>query len=176
MMRLAGQYLNQPVLSLHAGQAIANISDIVINPHDLSIAAFGCLPLRQPKRLFLLPQSVRESSRDGLVVNHEEDLSEAEDLLRLQDVLKMNFRLEGKPVITESKRRLGKVADYVVDNVGWQVVKLHVQRPFWRAVFGGMLIIDRSFIVSVSQRAIVVKDASVKAAEPVRAAVPTPAA
>lgn len=178
MLRLARQYLGRPVLSLHAGHAIARVSDLIVNPHSLSLAGFYCLPTGETKIKILLPQNVREAARDGLVINHEEDLTDADELVRLEEVLKMKFRLEGKPVVTESKKRLGRVSDFVVDDLSWKIMKLHVQPPAWRAFFSNTLIIERAAVISVSQRSIVVKDATVKAekVETAPATVPTAAA
>lgn len=178
MMRLADQYINLAILSLHAGHAIARTTRLIINPHNLTVAGFYCQPLRTKSELILVPQNIRETTADGLVINHEEDLGEKEDLVRLREVLRLNYQLAGKPVVTESKKRLGKVSTFAIDNKSWSIVKLHVQRPLWRAIFESALIIDRNAIVTVSQRAIVVKDATVKAEaeEAAPATVPTAAA
>lgn len=175
MMRLSDQFRNLPVLSIHAGQVIARVTDFLINPHSLAVAGFYCQSPRSNKTLVLLAQSIREVSREGIVINHEEDLAEPDDLIRLQDIIKINFSLIDKPVITESKKKLGKVQDFVIDELNWQVMKLHVQRPTWRAVLNSSLIIDRNMIVSVSRRNITVKDASTKVTEAAPAAIPTPA-
>lgn len=177
-MRLSEQFIGVPVLSVHAGQAIARTASLLIDPHRLVVAALFCQLTRSNEQRVVLPQNIREAGREGLVINHEEDLAEMEELIRLKDVVDLNYQLVGKSVVTESKQKLGRVSNFVIDDRNWTIIKLHVARPAWRAMFDSALIIDRSMIVSVSQRAIVVKDASVKAAEAetAPAAIPTPAA
>lgn len=175
MMRLSDQYKDLPVLSIHAGHVIARVVDFLIDPHSLAVVGFYCQAPASKKTSILLTQTIREVSREGVVVNHEEDLSEPDDLVRLKDMMDIKFGLIDKSVITESKKKLGKVQDFVVDELNWQIVKLHVQRPSWRAVLNSNLIIDRGMIVSVSRRNVVVKDATIKVTEAAPAAVPTPA-
>lgn len=174
-MRLSQQFINTPILSIHAGHIIGHISNPIINPHNLSIIGFYCQSLRGNGQLILLPQNIREATKEGFVINHEEDLAEPDELIRLKDVLALAYELKGKAVVTESKKKLGKVSDYVIDDVGWKVVKIHVARPAWKAVFESALIIDRAQIQSVTKRAVVVKDASVEVEETMPAIAPTPA-
>ncbi len=178
MLRLADQFNGMPILSIHAGQPIANVSSLLIKAQNLSIAGFYCQQTGGEPPTILQPTDIREINKNGLIINHEEDFSAPEDLLRLQDVVEMNFQLLGKPVITESKKKLGKVTNFVIDETSWKIVKLHVTRPAWKAVFNSALIIDRIHIVSVSQQKIVVKDATVKESgrETAPAAIPNPAA
>lgn len=176
MMRLSQQFINRPVLSIHAGHTIGRVVQPIVNPHNLSIIGFYCQSLRSPESLILLPQNIRETSKEGFVINHEEDLAESDELVRLKEVLDLAYELRGKAVVTESGKKLGKVSDYIIDDIGWKVVKIHISRPAWKAVFESALIIDRAQIVSVSKRAVVVKDASVKSDKRVPAAVPSPAA
>ena len=99
-------------------------------------------------------------------VDDHDVLAEPEDLVRLRDVLEMNFQLLKKPVETVAKTSVGKVGDYAVETTGMYVQKLYVSRPFWQNLAGGTLSVDRSQVVEVTNKRIVINDLLDSAREP----------
>ncbi len=149
-----------PVLSLHVGGAIAHVSDIIIDPNDLKIIGFQVSgPLvRGDVGDVLLADSIREFSRAGMIVDSIDEFVDGEEVIRIRDVLKLNFSLLDLKVVSESKTKLGKVTDYVVDSNHWSVHQIIVQRPFIKALLDPELIIARSEIIEVNDYQIIVKD------------------
>lgn len=149
-----------PILSLHVGGAIAHVSDIIIDPNDLKIIGFrvsGPL-IRGEVGDVLLASSVREFSRAGMIVDSVDELVDGEEVIRIRDILNLNFSLPGLKVISANKSKLGKVADYIVNSDSWDIHQLIVQRPIMKALLDPELIIPRSEIVEVNDYQIVVKD------------------
>lgn len=112
------------------------------------------------------------------MIDHEEDLSDTNDLIRLKEAIDINYQLIGKKVITQRKNNLGKVSDFVVDDASWKIVKLYVSRPAWKSLTNSALTIHRNMVISVGNQAIVVKDATADEKKPVVApagVTPTPA-
>jgi sporulation protein YlmC with PRC-barrel domain len=178
MMRLSGQFTQLPVLSLHAGHPVGVVTSLLIDPHKLAVVGFWCQSRRDDTPRILLPHAVRDmQGKKGLIINHEDELSDPEELVRLHETIQINYRLPGKKIVTESKQRLGKVMDFIVDDMNWRITKLHAQRPAWKAFVSNAFTIDRSAIVSVNDKAILVRDATVMevAAVAAPAATPTPA-
>lgn len=154
--RLAGC----PVLSLHVGGAIAYVENIIVDPNNLKIIGFRVSgPLVRGEVGDVLPvDSIREFSRSGMIVDSIDELVDGEEVLRIRDVLKLNFSLTGLKVISEGKSKLGKITDYVVNSASWEVHQLIVQRPLVKSFLDPELLIARSEIVEVNDYQVIVKD------------------
>lgn len=163
MLRLSNQITDLPVLSLRTGGEIAKAGEPIINPNNLKIEGWFCTDKFSKEQLVLLPQDVRDFVPQGIAVNDHDVLTNPEELIRLQKILELEFELLGKQVITNHKRRLGKVADYAVDADSLVIQKLYVARPMYRSLSEGQLTIDRSQIIEINNRRILVRDADVKA-------------
>lgn len=159
MLQLSGSLLNQPVMSLRTGGQIATIISAIINPNNLKIEGFYCRDtLDKKKPLVLLYQDIRDVIAKGVVVNDHEVLAQPDDLVRLKKIMDIGFELIGKPVVTASKERLGKVNDYAVETTTMYVQKLYVGQSLIKSLTGGSLSVDRTQIVEITNRKIVIQD------------------
>lgn len=158
MLQLSGALLNKPVLSLRTGGAVAWVTEAIINPHNLKVEGFYCNDSVDGHRLVLLYQDIREVSRRGFIVDDHDVLVDPEELVRLQDIMQLRFQLPKKPVETTSKEKVGKVNDYAVETTTMYVQKLYVSRSLWKSLTGGSLSIDRSQIVEITNKRIVIND------------------
>jgi uncharacterized protein YrrD len=158
MLKLNGALVNQPVMSLRTGTAIATAVAPIFNPNNLKIEGFYCQSDLSKGKLILLSQEIRDIIPQGLVVNDHEALTEPDELVRLKEILDINFQLIGKPVITVNKEKLGKVADYAADSQSLYVQKLYVARSLLKSLSTGQLSIDRNHIVEITSRKIIVQE------------------
>ena len=149
--------LNRQVLSLRTGDAIAMTTGAVINPNNLKIEGFYCVD-DSKHELILLYQDIRDLIPQGFVVNDHEALVEPGELVRLKDILKLRFELLGKPVMTASKEKIGKVTDFSTETETMYVQKLYVSQSLLKSFSGGNLGIDRSQIVEITPNRIVIND------------------
>jgi hypothetical protein len=163
MLRLSASLANQPVMSLRSGGRIATAIEPVINPHNLKVLGWWC-KLPGGKQQVLLADNVREIMPTGLAVNDEADLSDPEDLVRHNEILKIRFVIMDKPVKTK-RQKLGKVSDYSY-NDGLFIQKLYVARSLVK-VFSteDTLIIDRSQVLEITDHYILVSDSDVKVSD-----------
>jgi len=163
-----------PILSLHVGGVIAHVSDIIIDPNDLKIIGFRVSgPLIRGDVGDVLPiNSVREFSRAGMIIDSIDELVDGEEVIRIRDILNLNFSLPGLKVVSVSKSKLGKVSDYIVNSDSWDIHQLIVQRPIMKALLDPELIIPRSEIVEVNDYQVVVKDEHSKLQQPTTSAHP----
>lgn len=168
MLRLSNALINQAVMSLRTGGQVATTTQPVINPNNLKIEGFYCDDRFESKQLVLLTQDIRDFVHHGFLINDHEVLCEPNELVRLKPILKLQFALIGKPVVTVSKKRLGKVNDFAVDDQAMYVQKIYVGQSLLKSFTGGQLSIDRGQIVEITDRKIVVQDPL----QPVRDAVP----
>jgi sporulation protein YlmC with PRC-barrel domain len=158
MLQLSASLTNQQVLSLRTGGQVALVTDPIMNPNNLKIEGFYCVDRFEDAPLILLTQDIRDHINQGFVVDDHEVLTSPEELVRLEPLLKLQFTLLGKPVYTDKKKRLGKITDYAVDDVSMYVQKLYVGQNILKNLNSGQLSVDRSQIVEITDRKIVVKD------------------
>jgi sporulation protein YlmC with PRC-barrel domain len=158
MLQLSGRLLNMSVLSLRTGTVIATVTGPIINPDSLKIEGFYCQDKFNKKELVLLYQDIRDVMPNGYVVNDHDVLSEPEELVRLKNVLKLNFELINKPVVTVGKQKVGKVSDYAAETETMFIQKIYVAQSVLKSFTGGSLSIDRSQINEITPRRIIIND------------------
>jgi uncharacterized protein YrrD len=169
MLQLSGMIINRPVLSLRTGTQVGLALAPIINPNNLKIEGFFTKNSGR-KQLILVSQDVREVMPQGIVVNDEDVLTDPNELVRLQGVIDVNFELLGKHVETADGRKLGKVGDYATETDSMYIKKLYVSQPIYKNFSGGNLGIDRTQIVEITDKKIVVNDLEAKV--PARAVAP----
>lgn len=149
-------------MSLRTSGVVAIAERPIINPNNLKIEGWYCIDQFSKNTLILLTKDIRDIVPQGLAIDDYDCLSEPEDLIRIQDIIKLNFELIGKPVITETKRKVGKVSDFAVDITSYFIQKLYVSQPVYRNLSGGQLSIGRTQIIEITNRNIVVRDVDEK--------------
>lgn len=165
MLQLSQSLINVPVLSVRVGAPIAFAAEPIINPHNLKILGWWCKAPRGTSAPVLLVEDIRQVTPDGLIINDDTDLSKPEELARHKEILKTHFQLIDKDVKTKSSK-LGKVGDYAYDSDSLIIVKLYVTRPLTKILSReDSLIIDRSQIIEITDKYILVRDADVKVTE-----------
>lgn len=155
---MSNTLINRPVLSLRTGTVVATASTPIINPNNLKIEGFYCDDRFNKKRLILLYQDIRDLISQGFVINDHDVLSDPGELVRLKDILELNFELLGKPVETVSKVKVGKVSDYATEITTMYIQKLYVSQPIYKSFTGGNLGVDRTQINEITNRRIIIND------------------
>lgn len=158
MLQLSTTLINKPVLSLRTGAPIATVYAALINPDNLKIEGLYCTDRFSGNNLVLLYQDIREFMPKGYVVNDHDVLSDPNELVRLEDVIKLNYELVGKQVVTTSKQKVGKISDYAVEIETMYIQKLYVAQSLIKSFTGGSLSIDRSQIHEVTDTKVVIHD------------------
>jgi hypothetical protein len=159
MLKLSSALLNnRAVLSLRVGTPIATITAPIINPNNLKIEGFYCLDRFNKKELVLLCQDIRDTLPQGYVVNDHDVLVEPEDLVRLQDILALNFQLIGKPIETVSRQKVGKVSDYAAETESMYIQKIYASQSMLKSLTGGSLSIDRTQVNEITPSRIIIND------------------
>lgn len=162
MLLLQSRIMTLPIASIQAGHRIGTITGFVIQPKGLSIKALVIESSMSKEYLYLHTEDILETRSAGILIDHNEQLMESEDLVRLKDLIEIDYHLLAKPVITESKKKIGSVMDYIINTSGWQVQKIHVQPPLVKMLSRPDRIIDRAQIVKVTEKSVIVSDASLK--------------
>jgi uncharacterized protein YrrD len=158
MLFLSSVILNQEVLSLRTASAVASIIKPIINPNNLKIEGFYCRDYSTKQVLILLEQDIREFQGNGYIVNDHDSLSNAEDLIRLKNIMTINFELINKKVETISGNKVGKVEDYAVDNQSFFIQKIYSSKPIYKKLNNNRLMIDRSQINEITPQKIIINE------------------
>jgi len=158
MLQLSESLVNRPVMSLRTGQQVATVIEPIINPNNLKIEGFYCTDRFDKGELVLLYQDIRDVLPQGFIVDDHDVLSPPEELIRLKDILQIEFKLVGKPVVTISKTRVGKVSDYATEMETMYIQKLYVSQSMLKNFTGGNLGIDRNQINEITDKRIIINE------------------
>lgn len=172
MLTLIKQYIGLPILSLRTGGVIATIEEPIINPNNLRIEAWYVSDRFENGVLVLLREDIRDIIEKGVVVDDHEVLAEPEDLLRLEETMAIRFNPIGKDVVTDTKQKLGRVYDYAIEDKSFYIKKLYTSQRFIKSVMGTDSSIDRTQIIEITNKTIVVRDTQVHAFAPTEQAAP----
>jgi len=158
MLQLSAGLLNKSILSLRADAVIAQVNGIIINPDNLKIEGFYCLDRFNKDQLVLLCQDIRDVLPRGYVVNDHDVLTPPEELVRLKQIMDIDFQILGKQVVTVSKQKVGKVSDYAAETETMYVQKIYVAQSMLKSFTGGSLSIDRNQINEITPTRIIIND------------------
>lgn len=146
-------------MNLRSGDVAGFTQRPLINPNNLKIEGFYCTDTEDRTRTpILLYQDIRDIIPQGIVINDHDVLVDAGELIRLKDIITSNFELTGKKVITTTKQKIGRVSDFATEAETMYIQKLYVTQSVLKNLAGGNLIVDRSQIVEINDKYIVIQD------------------
>lgn len=158
-------------MSLRTGTQVATASSPIINPNNLKIEGFYCTDRFDGNQLILLYQDIRDSIEQGWVVNDHDVLADPQELVRLKDLLELQFQLIGKQVETISKQKVGKVSDYAVEMTTMYIQKIYVSQSLLQSFTGGSLSVDRTQVNEITNKRVIINDLNATAPAPATAAI-----
>ena len=161
MLLIGSKMIGMPVLSLHVGGAIASTNEAIINPEDLRVIAYGLegpIIKNDPEVGDILSvDDVREVSATGLIVDSADRFVTREDVIHLDEVMNLGFKLVGLKVVTQDGKKIGNISDYTLDSSTFMIYQLIVQRPFMSSLIDPELTINRSQIVEIDDFKVTIK-------------------
>ncbi|HEX7259860.1 MAG TPA: hypothetical protein VF272_02935 [Candidatus Saccharimonadia bacterium] len=160
MYVLANQITALQVMSLQTGQPIAVIERPLINAANLEVKALRC-KMNRRKTGVILMRDIRQFANDCVIIDSFDEIEDANEIVRLRDVIKRDFNPIDKLVINESNHRLGRVEDYTINLKTFMVQKLYVHQSLVKSILFNNLVVDRTQIIDVTDRQFTVKDAGV---------------
>ena len=172
MLIQGSRYIGRPVMSLQTGARLGVTDRALIDPTNLTVAAFEVVgPLVTEHPTYLRVAEIRESATIGMIIDDNDDLIGLDDVIRIKQLHDIDFELINMPVIDESKRRLGKVSGYTLESGSYVIEQIHVKRGVIRGITETSLLIHRGQVVRVTDNEIIVKSTAKKvASEPVTVA------
>jgi sporulation protein YlmC with PRC-barrel domain len=158
MLQLSASLLDKSILSLRTGTPIATVTAAIFNPNNLKIEGFYCTDRFDKSELILLYQDIRDVLKQGYVVNDHDVLVDPSELVRLKDVIELNYELIGKQIETIDKKKVGKVSDYAVETETMFVQKIYASQSILKSFTGGSLSIDRNQINEITPKRIIINE------------------
>ena len=159
MLTYNSKLIGTPILSVQASGAIASIAAPVVNPDNLKILAFKLQgPIVKAANNILDVKSVREYSPLGLVIDDNDELIGPEDVVKIKEVLALNFDLIGLKVETKKGSKLGKIIDFSLTSEDFTIQQIIVKRPTIKSFMDPELTIHRREIVEITDYKVIVKD------------------
>ena len=166
MLMVGSNLTNFPVLSLHVGGEIARTKKAIIDPEDLKIIAYtleGAIIQNDPDVGNILDLAdVREMSEKGFIVDSADVFTARDDVIKLDEIMSLDFDLVGLKVIDQRGKKLGKIIDYTIDSGSFMVYQLIVQRPVMASFIDPQLTINRSQIVEIDDFKVTIKHSTSK--------------
>jgi sporulation protein YlmC with PRC-barrel domain len=163
MLLSGSQLIDTPIMSLQTGKELARTSIAIVNPHNLTIAAYrvaGQHLDHDPS--YLRIADIREMGSLGMIVDSSDEFLEPDDIISDKSVYELEFVLEGKQVVDDKHKKIGKVSDYVVDIDSFVIQQLVVKKPLLKSFNDDELLVHRGQIVEVNDTTIIIKSGSIE--------------
>lgn len=158
MLQLSNAFAGKNVMSLRTGTAVAQVTRPIINPNNLKIEGFYCNDTYSKQELVLLYQDIRELLPQGFVIDDHDVLAIPGELIRLRDVIDLNFKLTGLQVVADDKQKIGKVDDYATEVETMFIQKIYVGRSVFKSFATGQLSVDRTQIIEITNTRILIQN------------------
>ena len=157
------QLLDMPIMSLQTGKELARTSSAIINPHNLSIIAYritGSHIDHDPS--YIRIADVREIGSLGMIIDSSEEFIEPDDIISDKELYDLEYDLNGKKVIDEKRRKMGKVTGYIVDADSFIIQQLVVKRPLLKSFTNDELLVHRAQIVEINDTTVIIASGDIK--------------
>lgn len=131
------QVNGKPVVSLHTGEKIGSVSDVLIDPETLRVAALviskGGLFNRETMKI--PATEVQLWGKDVILVRQLS--SQGEEGIQVQDHwVQLSDQIRGRYVVSKDGRRVGKIEDVTIDQggrlIGYNLSQVFIDGPLSR--------------------------------------------
>lgn len=158
MLLLGSRLISTPVLGLQTGTKLAIAKKPIIDPSNLEILAYEVDgPLLSDYPSYLMISDVRELSDVGMIVDSNDDFFGKDDVIRVKEILDLNFNLVGLNVIDQNNKKLGKVCDYSLDTDSFIIQQINVKPQVLKSLTRADFLINRSQIIEINDYAVIVR-------------------
>lgn len=157
MILLESTLSNIPIMGVQTGGELARLATPIIDPASLSIVAYvvsGRLLSHHP--IYLRIADIRELSDIGVIIDSIDEFVEPGDVIKIDEIVRLQFALTNMRVRDEKGTNLGKVVDFTIDTGSFYIQQLTIRRPLMYSFTDTELLIHRTQIIEINDKAIVV--------------------
>jgi sporulation protein YlmC with PRC-barrel domain len=161
-MRSYRQIIGAPVVGYEDGAVLGMIYDMVIHPDTGRIEALWVKPLTVPiKSAIILSDSILEWKKN-VYIKDEREIVEAEDIIKITEILNRNTFFVGNIVKNESSEKLGRVYDVTFDTAKLYLKDIYTEKSILGLFKYSPRIFSYDSIIKVLPEYILVKDLDAK--------------
>lgn len=167
------KFINTPIMSLQTGGQLGVVSDLLVDPRNLSVIALvisGQNLIDNPS--YLMTMDIREMGPMGIIVDSSDVLFPSEDVVRIQEVVDFGFDIDNIKVKDQKGTLIGRVVDYTLDSLEQKIQQLTVKSSLLRRLTIPEVLIHRSQIIDINNEEIIIKSSTEKNPMRTQAAVP----
>ena len=158
MLILNSKLEKTPVMGLQTGSQLALIGAPIIDPANLQILAYSLDNNSYSNdQMYLRIDEIRELSRIGFIVDSGEDFITTSDVIKIKEILDLNFQIIGMKVVDEKGNLVGKVVDFTMSLLNFTVQQLIVKRPLFKSFNSSELTIHRNSITAIDDEKITIR-------------------
>ena len=156
---MASNCIGYKVISIASSNHIGQIRGILINPQRFSVTGFWVEEYNRKRNYWpiLLSQSLRQIHGRRIFVNDTDDINAPSDLPRLKRVLRIDYQIPGKRIISSEKQYLGRAEDFSFNDENFKIIHLVVKPPLHQRFSKTRQHFTRSQIEKVSKNQIEVR-------------------
>jgi uncharacterized protein YrrD len=158
MLLLGDHLLKTPVMSLQVGSKIAETTQPIIDPRSLTIVAYEVEgPLLSEHPSFIRIADIRELGNLGMIIDSSDEIVGKNDVVKVNELLALNFNLIGMKVVDTKNKKLGSVINYTLDTDSFVIQQLSVRGGLISSLSSTGHMVHRSQITEISDTTITVK-------------------
>ena len=131
MIYLASEFIGYKIFSLSSLNEVGVIIGIIIDPYRFSVLGFW-IETSSTKRndwLILLSQSVRQIEAGKVLINDVSDFNKRQDLPRVKTMLKIDYQIPGKKIVSTNAENLGQAEDFSFKEDNFQITHIIAKPP-----------------------------------------------
>lgn len=131
MIYLASACIGYQIYSIATSNNVGQLRGILIDPQRFSVAGFWIEEYHQRRSYWpiLLSKSLRQIEGRRVFINDISDFNAPKDLPRLKNILKIDYQIPNKRVISTEKEYLGKAEDFSFNDEDFKIIHLIVKPP-----------------------------------------------
>lgn len=147
------QTVGSPVLT-SAGESLTRVRDIILDVDTGRVVGFFVM---KEKDKVVAPSDILEWN-STIVVHDANDIVEADEVIKIAEVLEKGVTLMKKKVYTKSGDYVGKVLDYGMNNKFFELTCIITAQSFLGLIFWDRRIIAAKDIIEIKEDRVIVKD------------------
>lgn len=130
MIKSYQQIIGTPVVRHSDGELLALINDVIINPDTGKIEAFWVKPATIPVSNAVLKSDAITDWKKKVYIQSENEIVEAEDVIRISEILSKNTYFIGNTVKNEAGDFIGTVYDLDFDTEKLYLRQIYTEKSF----------------------------------------------
>ncbi len=158
MMKFVSQLVGAKVLLYQEGAIVGEASRVLIDPDDATFVGLAVQPSHLRSERYIPTSEIKGYGSGYLMAKGLSSLSEENEVIKIRKVLSNEPQIIGARVVTEDGTRIGKVADATVNLKDSILDKLYLTSLLNIGLLGEQKIIDRSQILKIEKKKIIVRD------------------